>query len=147
MEWACQLSRTEAFDVLEEDVLDSKALIAWGPEAVVLAFRGTASLKNAGTDIRVRIASDTFLWVGQPHKPAEQQTSVGGANISQVLHVPIALNFWAKHPCKTSALNLSAQSWGLCSQSLKKDTEFSIVLNRPSLQLRCTWHAQANFAL
>ncbi len=40
-------------DVILEDLYDSKVLIAWGPGGVVLSFRGTASLKNANTDIRV----------------------------------------------------------------------------------------------
>lgn len=81
MEWACQLARTEAFDVLEEDLLDSKALIAWGPDAVLLSFRGTVSLKNAGTDIRVRTASDTFLKLEQTLRPQQNSS-----------HVMIALN-------------------------------------------------------
>ena len=34
---------------------DTKALLAWNGETVVLSFRGTASLQNACSDIQVRV--------------------------------------------------------------------------------------------
>ena len=36
-----------------DPVLDTKALLAWNKDTVVLSFRGTASLANACSDIRV----------------------------------------------------------------------------------------------
>ena len=36
-----------------EPVRDSRVALAWNPTTVVLSFRGTASLKNAETDIKV----------------------------------------------------------------------------------------------
>ena len=53
--WGGQLAKTEETDIIVEDLYDSKALISWGPGGLVLSFRGTASLKNANTDIRVRL--------------------------------------------------------------------------------------------
>ena len=37
-----------------ESKRDTRVLLAWGPTAVVLAFGGTASLKNVQTDMAVR---------------------------------------------------------------------------------------------
>ena len=41
------------FELLWERKLDSKALIAWNDDTVVLAFRGTASLANLWADLQV----------------------------------------------------------------------------------------------
>ena len=54
--WGLQLARAEEFDTIVEDFHDSKAIIGWGPGSIVLSFRGTASMKNATTDIRVSMA-------------------------------------------------------------------------------------------
>ena len=40
-------------ELLWEPKHDTKCLLAFGPEAIVVAFRGTASLKNASADIQV----------------------------------------------------------------------------------------------
>lgn len=37
-----------------ERKLDTKALMAWNDDTVVLSFRGTASFKNVLADIKVR---------------------------------------------------------------------------------------------
>ncbi|KAK9799340.1 hypothetical protein WJX73_007370 [Symbiochloris irregularis] len=47
-----QYSLTGIQDFLSEE-LDTKVLIAWGKHQVVLAFRGTASLVNAKSDLKV----------------------------------------------------------------------------------------------
>ena len=46
--------RLRKFELLWERKLDSKALIAWNDDTVVLAFRGTASLANLWADLQVR---------------------------------------------------------------------------------------------
>lgn len=51
--WGGQLAGAEEFDTIVEDLYDSKAIIGWGPGGIILSFRGTASKKNAITDIRV----------------------------------------------------------------------------------------------
>lgn len=56
MECGMELMETAEHDVMAEELYDSKALFAWGPEGGVLSFRGTASFKNCLTDIRVGAA-------------------------------------------------------------------------------------------
>ena len=43
-----------------EPVRDSRVALAWNRTTVVLAFRGTASLKNAETDIKARTGKPVF---------------------------------------------------------------------------------------
>ena len=40
-------------ELLWEKKHDTKCIMAFGPHTIVLAFRGTASLKNASADIQV----------------------------------------------------------------------------------------------
>jgi len=44
-----------------ERKLDTKALMAWNDDTVVLSFRGTASFRNVLSDIKVRARSAAFL--------------------------------------------------------------------------------------
>lgn len=44
-----------------ESTKDTRLLLAWSRTTVVLAFRGTASLKNAQTDLSVREQSSAWL--------------------------------------------------------------------------------------
>lgn len=48
-----ELFNLHSHEVIREPALDTKVLIAWGDDMVVVAFRGTASAKNAATDIQV----------------------------------------------------------------------------------------------
>ena len=41
-----------SFELLWERERDTKALVAWNDDTVVLAFRGTASLRNVIADIQ-----------------------------------------------------------------------------------------------
>ena len=41
------------FELLWERASDTKALLAWGPDALVLSFRGTASMANVLADLQV----------------------------------------------------------------------------------------------
>ena len=43
-----------SFELLWERERDTKALMAWNEDTVVLAFRGTASLRNVIADIQAR---------------------------------------------------------------------------------------------
>lgn len=65
---ALQMERTnltldgakELYGLVEHELLweqkhDTKCLMAFGPDAIVVAFRGTASLKNASADIQVLV--------------------------------------------------------------------------------------------
>ncbi len=54
LETAMSLYGLRKFELLWERALDSKALIAWNDDTVVLAFRGTASLANLWADLQVR---------------------------------------------------------------------------------------------
>ena len=48
-----QLYGLTSFELLWERERDAKALMAWSDDTVVLAFRGTASLRNVIADIQV----------------------------------------------------------------------------------------------
>jgi hypothetical protein len=45
-----------AFELLWERESDTKAMIAWNDGTVVLAFRGTASLRNVLADLQARLS-------------------------------------------------------------------------------------------
>ena len=51
-----ELYGLEKHELLWEPKHDTKCLLAFGPDAIVVAFRGTASLKNASADIQVGIS-------------------------------------------------------------------------------------------
>ena len=53
LETAMSLYGLRKFELLWERALDSKALIAWNDDTVVLGFRGTASLANLWADLQV----------------------------------------------------------------------------------------------
>ena len=55
LEGALALYGLNAAQVFREPVEDSKALIAWGPDMIVIAFRGTASFANVLNDIQVHV--------------------------------------------------------------------------------------------
>lgn len=48
------LYNLENFELMWERKLDTKALMAWNEDTVVLSFRGTASFRNVLADIKVR---------------------------------------------------------------------------------------------
>ena len=50
-----ELFDLHSHEIIREPALDTKVLIAWGDDTVVVAFRGTASAKNAATDIQVSV--------------------------------------------------------------------------------------------
>ena len=54
IEAAMQLYNLTSFELLWERERDTKALMAWNDDTVVLAFRGTASLRNVIADIQAR---------------------------------------------------------------------------------------------
>ena len=49
-----QLLQLEGHDVVVEQQHDTRALLAWGPQGILLSFRGTASFQNFVSDLRVR---------------------------------------------------------------------------------------------
>ena len=53
LEGALALYSLNAAQVFREPVQDSKAMVAWGPDAIVITFRGTASFSNVLNDIKV----------------------------------------------------------------------------------------------
>jgi hypothetical protein len=53
LEGAMALYNLENFELLWERRLDTKALMAWNDDTVVLSFRGTASFRNVLADIKV----------------------------------------------------------------------------------------------
>jgi hypothetical protein len=54
LEGAMALYNLENFELMWERKLDTKALMAWNEDTVVLSFRGTASFRNVLADIKVR---------------------------------------------------------------------------------------------
>ena len=44
---------THSHELFWEHLHDTKCLMAWGDDAIVLAFRGTASMANAKADLQV----------------------------------------------------------------------------------------------
>ena len=45
--------KTHSHELFWEHLHDTKCLMAWGDSAIVLAFRGTASMANAKADLQV----------------------------------------------------------------------------------------------
>lgn len=56
MATALRLYGLRHFEWLREPVHDSNCLLAWGPDVLVVAFRGTDSLANIKADIKVGCA-------------------------------------------------------------------------------------------
>ena len=50
---AMQLYGLEQLCVVREEKLDTKCFLAWNEDVLVLAFRGTASTRNAISDLQV----------------------------------------------------------------------------------------------
>ena len=63
MAWGYELLRLTGHELLLEHKLDTKVLIGWGPGGVAVAFRGTASLRNALSDLQV-FAQSSAMPVG-----------------------------------------------------------------------------------
>ena len=54
MTMAMRMYDLEHLQHFREPVRDSRVALAWNRTTIMLAFRGTASLKNAQTDIKAR---------------------------------------------------------------------------------------------
>ena len=52
-ETAMQLYNLEQVEVIRDPLTSTKCLVAWGPDTIVVAFRGTANRQNAALDIKV----------------------------------------------------------------------------------------------
>ncbi len=63
MAWGYELLKLTGHELLWEHKLDTKVLIGWGPGGVAVAFRGTASLRNALSDLQV-FAQPSVMPVG-----------------------------------------------------------------------------------
>ncbi len=50
---ALSLYDLEHFELFWEKTLDTKAIVGWNENTVVIAFRGTASLANVKADVQV----------------------------------------------------------------------------------------------
>ncbi len=48
-----QLLDLDGHEIVEEQQHDTRALLGWGAQGILLSFRGTASLQNAISDLRV----------------------------------------------------------------------------------------------
>lgn len=59
LEEACGLFNPplEEFELFWEKSLDTKMILAWNKERMVLAFRGTASLANVAADLQASLQS------------------------------------------------------------------------------------------
>lgn len=53
MGWGYELLGLETHELIWEHRLDTKVLIGSGPNGIAIAFRGTASLRNALSDLQV----------------------------------------------------------------------------------------------
>ncbi len=56
---AMSLYNLEHFELVWEKQLDTKALVGWNKDTVVIAFRGTASLANVKSDLQVSTQTPT----------------------------------------------------------------------------------------
>ena len=72
MEWGYELLGLEEHELIWEHRLDTKVLIGSGPNGIAIAFRGTASLRNALSDIKVRLAFQAL----QISSPLSDQASL-----------------------------------------------------------------------
>ena len=74
----------EHFELFWEKSLDTKLLLAWNREVILLSFRGTASMSNVFADIQVRAStvsscrgalwrSDALLGMAATLFPSETQ--------------------------------------------------------------------------
>ena len=61
MGWGYELLGLEAHELIWEHRLDTKALLGWGPGGIAVAFRGTASLRNALSDLQVGLMRPILL--------------------------------------------------------------------------------------
>ncbi|KAK9814286.1 hypothetical protein WJX72_003434 [[Myrmecia] bisecta] len=61
LDLAMSLYQLQHFELIWEKKLDTKCLVAWNNNVVVLSFRGTASMANACADIK-------FWWAAHPPK-------------------------------------------------------------------------------
>ncbi|KAK9821824.1 hypothetical protein WJX74_001662 [Apatococcus lobatus] len=53
MGWGYELLGLDQHELIWEHRLDTKVLLGWGPGGIAVAFRGTASLRNALSDLQV----------------------------------------------------------------------------------------------
>ena len=60
LETAMGLYGLENFELLWERATDTKALMAWNADTLVLGFRGTASMANVLADLQARTRQDQF---------------------------------------------------------------------------------------
>ncbi|KAK9861930.1 hypothetical protein WJX84_008755 [Apatococcus fuscideae] len=76
--WGYELLGLSGHELLWEHKLDTKVLIGWGPGGVTVAFRGTASLRNALSDLQA--------W--RTHHHAHQHLAAGARSswMGQVVH-------------------------------------------------------------
>ena len=58
LEAAMGLYGLQEFELLWERASDTKALMAWNQDTLVLAFRGTASMANVLSDLQVGVCID-----------------------------------------------------------------------------------------
>lgn len=59
-----KMYKLEHSELFWEKALDTKLLMAWNNDRMVIAFRGTASLSNALADVQVCVQSSAGLCCG-----------------------------------------------------------------------------------
>ncbi|KAK9867024.1 hypothetical protein WJX84_001923 [Apatococcus fuscideae] len=78
MAWGYELLGLEAHELIWEHRLDTKALLGWGPGGITVGFRGTASWRNALSDLQAwRI----------PHPPLRVPILITGHSLGGALGV------------------------------------------------------------
>ena len=80
LDGALALYGLKAAQVFREPAQDSKALVAWGSDTVVVTFRGTASFVNVLHDIKVRVNAVFFAAGAQPMLMHTSPNAVCSAN-------------------------------------------------------------------
>lgn len=62
--YAMHLCNLQDVQTFWDPVLDTKCVLAWNRQLMILAFRGTASMRNARTDIKVNpLLQNLLLWL------------------------------------------------------------------------------------
>lgn len=59
-ETAMKLYNLEQVEVIRDPLTSTKCLVAWGPDTILVAFRGTANRQNAALDVKVTCTTLLF---------------------------------------------------------------------------------------
>ena len=92
-----QLYGLKQLRVVREEKLDTKCFLAWNEDILVLAFRGTASTRNAISDLQVCFLSTMLQFFNLPHWSAVCRSVSGACKSAGILPGTSAMLMWNVH--------------------------------------------------